>query len=59
VARDLAIVADASALLDFHKSADLDVVADFASVKISEAVDANSLTQLNIRSDLLERLGGN
>src|SRR6266404_4834262 len=58
VTGDLAIVADASPFLDFHESTDLDVVADFASVKIRETIDADSLAELHIRSDLLERLTG-
>jgi len=53
VARDFAMGADFHAFLNFHESANLGVVADFAAVEIDEGKDLDMVADFDIGSDSL------
>jgi hypothetical protein len=56
MARNFAAVSDFGALLDFDESADLYVVANFTPIQIDKPMEPNVPTQLDIRSNPLQRL---
>src|SRR5262249_11396471 len=43
--------ADFTSFLNFNKCANLCIVADFTTIKISEVINSNAYTQLDIRSN--------
>jgi hypothetical protein len=49
VAANLAMVPDRGPFLNFHESADLGLVADFATIKVDESVDAHVSTKGHVR----------
>jgi hypothetical protein len=51
---NLAAVADFGTLLDFHEGANFHFITDFATVKIRERVNANSLAQLDVGRNSLK-----
>ena len=53
---DLAPAADPHALLDFHKSADLGVIANLAPIEIGEGEYFDPLPKLHVRSNALKEL---
>ena len=57
VTGNLAAGADAGAFLNFDECADFDIVADFATVKVGEAVNANAIARFDVGRDLAEGLG--
>ena len=56
VTRNFAAIPDFGALLDFDKSADFYVVSNFTTIQVDKPMEANVSTQLDIRSNPLERL---
>src|SRR5712691_527896 len=51
VTRDLDVASDFSIPLDFHKRADLCIVADVATVEVDESMNLNIHAQLDVRCD--------
>jgi len=58
MAGNFTAIADFDPFLNLNESADLDVVADFATVKICEAKNTDVLPQFDVRSNYSERLIG-
>jgi len=56
VTRNFATIPDFDAFLDFDKCADFYVVSNFTTIQIDKPMESNVSTQLDIRSNPLERL---
>ena len=56
VTRNFAAIPDFGTFLNFDKSADFYVVSDFTAIQINKPMESNVSTQLDIRSNPLERL---
>src|SRR5689334_620828 len=51
MALNFTISADLTSFLNFNKCANLCIVADFTTIKISEVINSNAYTKLDIRSN--------
>jgi hypothetical protein len=56
VAGDLAAIPHSRPLLNFNESANLYLVADFATIQIGEPENLNPSPQLNVSGNALERM---